>query len=122
MIYLDNNATTRLDPEVLDAMMPLLTEHWGNPGSSHSGGRPVAKSVHVARRAVAERFGLQPNEIVFVASATEADNLALRGVLLAAPAPRHLVTERHLECEDRAGGGRLEDRRHTGGRTSDSTS
>ena len=74
MIYLDNNATTRLDPEVLDAMMPLLTEHFGNPGSSHSGGRPVAKAVHAARRAVAGRFGLEPNEIVFLASAPRGDH------------------------------------------------
>lgn len=92
MIYLDNNATTRLAPEVLDAMMPLLTEHFGNPGSSHSGGRPVAKAVHAARRSVAERFGLEPNEIVFTASATESDNLALRGVITAAEGPRHLIT------------------------------
>lgn len=92
MIYLDNNATTRLDPEVLDAMMPMLTEHWGNPGSAHSGGRPVAKAVHAARRAVADRFGLDPAEIVFLASATEADNLALRGVITATDGPRHLIT------------------------------
>jgi cysteine desulfurase len=92
MIYLDNNATTRLDPEVLDAMMPLLTEHFGNPGSSHAGGRPVAKAVHAARRAVADRFGLAPNEVVFLASATEADNLALRGVITACDGPRHLIT------------------------------
>jgi cysteine desulfurase len=92
MIYLDNNATTRLDPEVLEAMMPLFTEDWGNPGSSHSGGRPVARTVNAARRGVAERFGLEPNEIVFLASATEADNLALRGVITAAEEPRHLIT------------------------------
>lgn len=92
MIYLDNNATTRLDPRVLDAMMPLLTEHFGNPGSTHAAGRPVAKAVHAARRAVAGRFGLEPTEIVFTASATEADNLALRGVIEAAPEPRHLIT------------------------------
>lgn len=92
LIYLDNNATTRLDPVVLDAMLPLLTEHWGNPGSAHSAGRPVARMVHAARRSVAERFGLQPGEVVFTASATESDNLALRGVIEAAPAPRHLIT------------------------------
>ncbi|RKZ09815.1 cysteine desulfurase NifS [bacterium] len=92
LIYLDNNATTRLDPLVLEAMMPLLTEHWGNPGSSHSAGRPVAKAVHAARRSVASRFGLEPGEIIFAASATEADNLALRGIISAAPEPRHLIT------------------------------
>jgi cysteine desulfurase len=73
-------------------MMPLLTEHFGNPGSSHAGGRPVAKAVHAARRAVADRFGLAPNEVVFLASATEADNLALRGVITACDGPRHLIT------------------------------
>lgn len=92
MIYLDNNATTRLDPRVLEAMMPLLTEHFGNPGSTHAAGRPVAKAVHAARRSVAARFGVEPSEIVFTASATEADNLALRGVIEASPEPRHLVT------------------------------
>ena len=92
LIYLDNNATTRLDPVVLEAMMPLLNEHWGNPGSAHSAGRPVARAVHAARRSVAERFGLEPNEIVFTASATESDNLALRGVIEAAEGPRHLIT------------------------------
>jgi cysteine desulfurase len=92
LIYLDNNATTRLDPAVLAAMMPLMTEHWGNPGSAHSGGRPVARAVYAARRTVAERFGLAPDEIVFTASATESDNLALRGVVEAADGPRHLIT------------------------------
>jgi len=73
-------------------MMPLLTEHFGNPGSSHAAGRPVAKAVYAARRAVADRFALEPNEIVFLASATEADNLALRGVITASDGPRHLIT------------------------------
>jgi cysteine desulfurase len=92
MIYLDNNATTRLDPRVLESMMPLLTEHFGNPASAHAAGRPVAKAVFAARRSVAARFGLEPAEVVFTASATEADNLALRGVIEASPEPRHLIT------------------------------
>lgn len=92
LTYLDNNATTRLDPLVLEAMMPLLTEHWGNPGSAHAAGRPVARAVFDARRRIADRFGLQPAEVVFTASATEADNLALRGVIEAAEGPRHLIT------------------------------
>lgn len=92
MIYLDNNATTPLDPEVLEAMLPLLTEHWGNPGSVHSGGRPVARAVHTARKSIADRFGLEPTEIVFTASATESNNLALRGVIAASGGRRHLVT------------------------------
>lgn len=89
--YLDNNATTRLDPRVLDAMFPLFTEHWGNAGSSHHVGRPVRKAVNEGRRLVADLLGVAPAEVIFTAGATEADNLALRGVMAAQPGG-HLVT------------------------------
>jgi cysteine desulfurase len=90
-IYLDNNATTRPDPKVVEAMIPLYREDWGNPGSHHRGGDRVAAKLRKARRQVASAFGFSPREVVFTAGGTEADVLALRGVVLAAPQPRHLV-------------------------------
>ena len=91
-VYLDNNATTRLDEDVLDTMLPFLREQWGNAGSGHHVGRPVARAVNAARRSVADRYGVRPGDVVFCAGATEADNLALRGSLAARPDRRHLVT------------------------------
>lgn len=91
-IYLDNNATTRLDPRVFEVMLPLLTEHWGNGSSQHHVGQPVTKAITAARRQVADLLGVTPGEVVFTASGTEADNIAIRGVVLAAAAPRHVVT------------------------------
>ena len=91
-VYLDNNATTRLDDAVLEATLPLLREHWGNAGSGHHVGRPVAKAVNAARRSVAAHFGVKPVDVVFCSGATEADNLALRGALAARPGRRHVVT------------------------------
>lgn len=93
-IYLDNNATTRLDPRVLEAMMPLLTEHWGNGSSQHHVGRPVTSAIAAARRTVADRLGAEPGDVVFTASGTEADNLAIRGVLQTRETPCHVVTTR----------------------------
>lgn len=90
-VYLDNNSTTRLDPQVLEAMLPLLTEHFGNAGSNHHVGRPVRKAVYAARCTVADLLGVEPSGVVFTAGATEADNLALRGVCAAQPGA-HLVT------------------------------
>jgi cysteine desulfurase len=113
-VYLDNNATTPMDPRVLEAMLPLLSEQWGNPSSPHQVGRPVTKAVARARHAVAELVGATAGEIVFTASATEADNLAIRGVVRATRAagrPAHVVTTavEHpavLEtCRDLAGRG-----------------
>lgn len=89
--YFDNNATTRPDPRVVEAMLPFLTEHWGNAGSSHHVGRPARKAVNEARRLVADLLGVGPADVVFTAGATEADNLALRGVMGAEPGG-HLVT------------------------------
>ena len=91
-VYLDNNATTRLDEDALAAMLPLLSEQWGNAGSGHHVGRPVARAVNAARRSVADRYRVRPADVVFCAGATEADNLALRGSLAARSGRRHLVT------------------------------
>lgn len=81
MIYLDNNSTTPVLPEVLDAMLPCFTESFGNPSSIHSCGRRALAYVKEARRQVAELLGCQASEIVFTSSGTEGDNLALKGML-----------------------------------------
>ncbi len=81
MAYLDHNATTPVAPEVVEAMLPYLTEHWGNPSSSHQAGRAARRGVEHARDEVAALIGARPHEIVFTSGGTESDNLALHGVL-----------------------------------------
>jgi cysteine desulfurase len=85
-IYLDYAATTPLDPRVLEAMMPYMTEHFGNPNSIHSFGREARRAIDEAREKIAQLLNCQPSEIVFTSGGTESDNLALRGV---AEAYRH---------------------------------
>ncbi|MBI5937311.1 MAG: cysteine desulfurase [Betaproteobacteria bacterium] len=79
-IYLDYNATTPVDPRVVEAMLPYLREHYGNPSSDHVYGRRARTAVEAARAEVAALIGAQAEEIVFTGSATEANNLALQGV------------------------------------------
>ena len=82
MIYLDNNATTRVAPEVLDAMNPYLSELYGNPSSAHSLGRKMKQGIEQARDQVAALIGAaDPAEIVFTSCGSESDNWAIRGVL-----------------------------------------
>jgi len=85
-IYLDYAATTPLDPRVLEAMLPYMTEHFGNPNSIHSFGREARRAVDEAREKIAQLLNCQPGEIVFTSGGTESDNLALRSV---AEAYRH---------------------------------
>lgn len=93
MIYLDNNATTRIAPEVFAAMQPYLTENYGNPSSAHSLGRKMKSAVEHARAQVATLLGAaSPNEIVFTSCGSEADNWAIRGVLEQNPEKKHIVT------------------------------
>ncbi len=80
MIYLDNAATTRVDPEVLEAMLPYLRDQYGNPGSLHVLGQEAAKAVQTAREQVADLIHASPNQILFTSGGTEANNLALAGV------------------------------------------
>jgi cysteine desulfurase len=77
-VYLDNAATTRLDSEVLEAMLPLMTEQFGNPSSIHSHGRAVRTAVEKARKTVASLLNTSPAEIFFTSGGTEADNTAIR--------------------------------------------
>ena len=80
MIYLDNNATTRLDPRVLDAMMPFLTDVYANAASTHPFGVAAHEGVKIARQQIADLLGSEAHEIVFTSGATEAINLAIKGV------------------------------------------
>lgn len=83
MIYLDYAATTPLDPRVLDAMMPYFRENFGNPSSIHRLGQKAETAVEGAREKVAAVLGCRPDEIVFTSGGSEADNLALRGAMMA---------------------------------------
>jgi cysteine desulfurase len=78
-IYLDNAATTPIDPEVVEAMIPVLKEYYGNPSSTHAHGRKVKALIEESRSKVAALLGCTPGEIIFTSGGTEADNMALRG-------------------------------------------
>lgn len=91
-VYLDNNATTPIDPEVLEAMLPYLREQFGNPSSAHALGGPAHEAVESARDEVAALIGASPDEIVFTSGGTEASNMAIRGAATMNPARRAVVT------------------------------
>ena len=93
-IYLDNNATTQVAPEVLEAMLPYFSDLYGNPSSMHSFGGQVAKTVRKAREQAAALIGATPDEIIFTSCGTESDNAAIRAALAAHPDRRHIVTSR----------------------------
>ncbi len=100
-IYLDNHATTRVDPRVVEAMHPFCTEHYGNAGStSHAFGREAREAVEQARVSIASAIGAQAEEMVFTSGATESNNLALRGTMERRQRRgRHLVS---VQTEHRA--------------------
>ncbi|MBP7736922.1 MAG: cysteine desulfurase NifS [Spirochaetes bacterium] len=94
-VYLDNNATTMIAPEVLDAMMPFLKDRYGNPSSMHGFGGSVAREVSQARMNVAKFIGADNDyEIVFTGTGTESDNMAVLGVLAYYRDRRHIITSR----------------------------
>ena len=95
MIYLDNNATTQVAPEVFEAMRPYLTSRYGNPSSAHAPGREMRKAVEEARQQVADLIGAHhAGEIVFTSCGSESDNWAIGGFLELNPTRRHIVTTR----------------------------
>lgn len=111
LTYLDNNATTRVLPEVLDAMLPFLTEEYGNPSSAYRLGSRAERALERAREQVAALIGAEPDEIIFTGGGTEGDNTAIESALKAFPSRRHLVISalehsallRHAEALARRG-------------------
>ena len=94
VIYLDNNATTKVAPEVLEAMLPYFSDLYGNPSSMHSFGGQVAHQIRVAREQVAALIGALPDEIIFTSCGTESDNAAIRSALMTRPDKKHIITSR----------------------------
>src|SRR5262249_21529881 len=92
-IYLDNSATTRVDPEVVQAMLPYFTENFGNASSTHQWGQRAKQAIEEARHQNALLINAGPAEITFLSGGTESDNLAIKGIAEAhADAGRHLIT------------------------------
>jgi cysteine desulfurase len=94
VVYMDNNATTRVAPEVLAAMLPYLGEEYGNPSSMHTFGGRVAEALTVARGQVAALLGAEPEEITFTSCGTESDSTAILSALRTYPEKRHVITTR----------------------------
>jgi cysteine desulfurase len=90
--YFDNNATTRVAPEVVDAMIPFLREQWGNPSSTYAFGRQVGEHVDQARARVAALINAEPREIIFTSCGTESNNSAIHSALVTQPDKRHVLT------------------------------
>ncbi|MEB3189266.1 MAG: cysteine desulfurase NifS [Snowella sp.] len=91
-LYLDNNATTQPDPEVVVAMLPYLTELYGNPSSMHTFGGQVGKAIQEARENVAALLGAEPTEVIFTSCGTEGNNTAIRAALAAQPDRNQIIT------------------------------
>ena len=112
-IYLDNNATTMVAPEVLEEMLPYFSQYYGNPSSMHSFGGRTAKDINDAREKTASLIGAEPDETVFTSCGTESDNTAIMSALDVNPSRRHIVTTRvehpavRALCEHLAGKGYL---------------
>ena len=94
VIYLDNNATTKVAPEVVEVMMPYLSEFYGNPSSMHSFGGDVAAKIKGARQHVANLIGASPQEIIFTSCGTESDGTAIRAAVESNPDRKQIVTSR----------------------------
>lgn len=94
VVYLDNNATTRVDPQVLHAMLPYFSDYYGNPSSMHSFGGGIAAKIREARESVARLLGAAADEIVFTSCGTESDSTAIRAAIESYPQRRHIVASR----------------------------
>ena len=95
LVYVDNNATTAVAPEVTEAILPYFTEHWGNPSSMYNFGGSVKRAIDTAREKVAALIGAEhPNEIIFTSCGSESDNMAIRGAVDAMGGHPHLITTR----------------------------
>ncbi len=94
LVYTDNNATTMVAPEVVEAMMPFFSQLYGNASSMHFFGGQIKKYVDDARGKVAALINADPAEIIFTSCGTESDNAAIRGILAAQPEKRHIITSR----------------------------
>jgi cysteine desulfurase len=94
VIYVDNNATTKVAPEVFEAMLPYLQEDDGNPSSMHTFGGKVDRNIKEARTSVASLLGAAPEEIVFTSSGTESDNTAIWAAIQSNPDKKHIITSR----------------------------
>ena len=90
--YFDNNATTRVAPEVVEAMLPFLSELWGNPSSAYGFGAQVHRHVEIARKQVAALIHADPKEVVFTSCGTESNNSAIHSALAMNPAKKHVIT------------------------------
>src|SRR5437762_2964137 len=91
-VYFDNNATTQVAPEVLEAMLPFLKECWGNPSSAYALGHQARKAADEARAQVAELINADPREMIFTSCGTESNNSALHSALVTHPEKRHVLT------------------------------
>jgi len=93
-IYFDNNATTSVAPDVLEEMLPYLSEYYGNPSSMHTFGGQLHRKVEEARHKVAQLIGAEPEEIIFTSCGTESDNTAIMSAVESHPQKRHIITTR----------------------------
>ena len=93
-IYVDNNATTRVAPEVLEVILPYLSEFYGNPSSMHSFGGKVAHKIEEARAKVASLINASPDEIMFTSCGTESDSTAIHAAISSVPDKKHIITSR----------------------------
>lgn len=94
IVYMDNNATTKVAPEVLDEMLPFFSRFYGNPSSMHSFGDTVDQKIKQAREKVAALIGSAPEEIIFTSCGTESDSTAIRAAILSSPGRKHILTTR----------------------------
>jgi cysteine desulfurase len=93
-VYMDNNATTQVAPEVVEEMLPYLTQYYGNPSSMHTFGGNVGMKIKEARLKLADLLGAQPEEIVYTSCGTESDSTAIWAALRSNPDKRHIITSK----------------------------